>query len=344
VASNSEPEPARQRDLVVVGASAGGVEALSTLVATLPQELPASMLVVLHVLSSGTSVLPSILDRAGALPASAARHGQGIERGHIYVAPPDHHMLVAGDHLGLTRGPRENGHRPAIDPLFRSAARNYGDRVIAVVLSGMLDDGTAGLRVVQRSGGTTLVQDPDDAVYDGMPRSAIDHGAADHIVEIDAMAAAICELIDTPLDTATAPEPVTQLEPVELDLADKVPLEGSPSGLTCPECGGALWEQQEGDVVQFRCHVGHAYSVESMQAEQAVALEAALWSALRSLRERADLFRRLARRAVHSGQTASRFTRKAEEVDRHAEAVRQTIAELGRAPAPPTAGEAEPAA
>jgi two-component system, chemotaxis family, protein-glutamate methylesterase/glutaminase len=344
VASRSEQRAPRQRDLIVVGASAGGVEALAKLVADLPQELPAAILVVLHVLSTGTSVLPNILDRAGALPASSARHGQLIERGHIYVAPPDHHMLVGDDHLELTHGPRENGHRPAIDPLFRSAARSHGARVIAVVLSGALDDGTAGLQVVQRAGGTTLVQDPADALYEGMPRSAIEHGAADHVVELRAMADAICELIDLPIEAGAAPEPVPELDRGTLDVADRTPLRGDPSGLTCPECGGALWEQQEGDVVRFRCHVGHAYSVESMQAEQGVALEAALWSALRSLEERAGLFRRLARRMAASAETAERYERKAAEVGRHADAVRQTIADLGRAAAPVGADEGESAA
>jgi two-component system, chemotaxis family, protein-glutamate methylesterase/glutaminase len=343
VASTSQQQ-ALQRDVVVVGASAGGVEALAKLVADLPQELPATMLVVLHVLATGTSVLPSILDRAGALPASSARHGERIERGHIYVAPPDHHMVAAGDHIHLTHGPRENGHRPAVDPLFRSAARSYGARVVAVVLSGALDDGTAGLQVVQRAGGTTLVQDPDDALYDGMPRSAIQHGAADHVVELSAMADAICELIDSPIESPTTTEPVAELDQGALDIAERTPLRGDLSGLTCPECGGALWEQQEGEVVRFRCHVGHAYSVESMQAEQGVALEAALWSALRSLEERAGLFRRLARRSVRSPETAERYERKAAEVGRHADAVRHTIAELGRAPAPASTGEGESAA
>jgi len=340
VASTSQERAPRQRDLIVAGASAGGVEALAKLVADLPAELPAAMLVVLHVLSTGTSVLPDILDRAGALPATSARHRELIERGHIYVAPPDHHMLVADDHIELTHGPRENGHRPAIDPLFRSAARSHGERVIAVVLSGALDDGTAGLQVVQRAGGTTLVQDPDEALYEGMPRSAIEHGAADHVVELRAMADAICELIDSPIQAAAAPEP----DHGPLDIAEPTPLVGDASGLTCPECGGALWEQQDGDVVRFRCHVGHAYSVESMQAEQGLALEAALWSALRSLEERAGLFRRLARRLSASAETQQRYERKAAEMVRHADAVRQTIADLGRAPAPPSANEGESAA
>jgi two-component system chemotaxis response regulator CheB len=343
------PAPAgaeRQRDIVVVGASAGGVEALGKLVAHLPQELPASILVVLHVLSTGTSVLPSILARAGALPATGARHDERIQRGHIYVAPPDHHLLLDGHRILLTHGPRENGHRPAVDPLFRSAARAHGDRVIAIVLSGTLDDGTAGLRLVRQLGGTTVVQDPADAMYGGMPRSAIDHGAADYVVDVADMADVVCELIDTPLEPTPAAPKVALADPVppSLETADSSELKGQPSGLTCPECGGALWEQQEGELVRFRCHVGHAYSAESMQAEQGVALEAALWSALRSLEERADLFRRLARRSARYQGTATRFEHKAADVTHHADAVRHTIAELGRATAAPTPGEAEPAA
>jgi two-component system chemotaxis response regulator CheB len=331
---------------VVVGASAGGVEALSNLVARLPPELPAPVLVVLHVLATGTSVLPSILARAGALLATSARNGERLQRGHIYVAPPDHHMLVDDGRILLTHGPRENGHRPAVDPLFRSAARTHGARVIAIVLSGTLDDGTAGLRLVQELGGTTVVQDPDDAMYDGMPRSAIDHGVADYVVDVADMAALVCELIDTPIESQPAPPgpPLEDREPPSLEIAEPEELEGEASGLTCPECGGALWERQEGELIRFRCHVGHAYSAESMQAEQAVALEAALWSALRSLEERADLFRRLARRSAKAKETQARFNRKADEVKRHSDAVRDTIASLGRASAVPTPDEAEPAA
>jgi two-component system chemotaxis response regulator CheB len=322
------------------------VEALGKLAATLPPELPAAVLVVLHVLATGTSVLPSILARAGPLSATSAKNRERLERGHIYVAPPDHHLLVDDGRVLLTRGPRENGHRPAVDPLFRSAARAHGDRVIAVILSGTLDDGTAGLQVVREFGGTTVVQDPEDAHYDGMPRSAIDHGLADYVVEIADMPALLCQLIDTPLESTSEPagEPLGDVESPSLEIADTTELRGSPSGLTCPECGGALWEQQEGELIRFRCHVGHAYSAESMQAEQGVALEAALWSALRSLEERGGLFRRLARRSVTVPGAMTRFERKADEMTRHADAVRETIAALGRAPAPPTADEAEPAA
>src|SRR5207244_2427388 len=165
------------RDIIVVGASAGGVEALATLVRGLPADLPAAVFVVLHVPPHGTSVLPQILTRAGRLPAKHAVDGEAIQAGRIYVAPPDHHLLVKPGYVRVAHGPRENGHRPAVDALFRTAARTYGHRVAGVVLTGVLDDGTAGLIAVKLRGGAALVQHPDDALYDGMPRSALDNVA-----------------------------------------------------------------------------------------------------------------------------------------------------------------------
>jgi two-component system chemotaxis response regulator CheB len=169
------------RDVVTVGASAGGARALTELVRGLPAELPASLLVAQHTSPAAPAVLPVILSRAGRLPASAAVDGEPLERGHIYVAPPDHHLLVGDDRLIVTRGPRENGHRPAVDPLFRSAARHYGPRVVAVVLSGTLDDGTAGLTAVKARGGTTIVQEPTDALHRGMPENAIEGDHPDYV-------------------------------------------------------------------------------------------------------------------------------------------------------------------
>src|SRR3954453_13407645 len=167
------------RDIVVIGASAGGVQALDDLVGRLPPELPAAVFVVLHLAAGGRSVLPSILERSGPLPAAVPAEQQFPERGHIYVAPPDRHLLLVGREVRLTGGPRENGHRPAIDPLFRSAARAYGPRVIAVVLSGTLDDGAAGARMVRDRGGTVIVQHPDDALYSDMPENTLAVAGAD---------------------------------------------------------------------------------------------------------------------------------------------------------------------
>src|SRR5436305_9170801 len=249
-----------QRDIVVMGASAGGVETLATLVGGLPAEFPAAIFVVLHLLPTARSVLPEILDRVGPLSAAAAANGEEIDRGRVYVAPPDRHMLLTPGGVKLTNGPRENGHRPALDPLFRSAARTFGERGIAVVLSGSLDDGTAGLRLVKRSGGATVAQDPDDALYRGMPESAVANGAADYVVPLAGMPDVLGGLVDAPIEIAERPtaEPDAD-DPVALELSDGDPTAGDLSGLTCPECGGALWEHLDHDgYVRFKCHVGHA--------------------------------------------------------------------------------------
>jgi two-component system chemotaxis response regulator CheB len=326
------------REVVVVGASAGGVEALSRLVHELPPELPAAVLVVLHVLATGTSVLPSILSREGRLVATSPLSGEPLERGHIYVAPPDWHLLVADGGIDLTRGPRENGHRPAIDPLFRSAGRVYGDRVIAVILSGSLDDGAAGLRFVKERGGVTIVQDPGDALYTGMPESAISSTKVDHVVPVNRMAALICRLLEEPIEErAEEEEPRPDEEEMTIISPREHDIEGEPSALTCPECGGALWERQEGPLVRFECRVGHAFSPESLATEQSQALEAAMWAALRSLEERADLLRRMARR-TGEGTARKRFEARAVAADDHAALLRRALVTLR----PP--GEAEPVA
>jgi two-component system, chemotaxis family, protein-glutamate methylesterase/glutaminase len=316
-----------QRDVVVVGASAGGVEALQELVARLPPELPAAVLVVLHVLPTGTSVLPEILDRAGPLQAAAASDGERFERGCIYVAPPDSHMLVENGRIRLTHGPRENGHRPAVDPLFRSAARAHRERVIGAVLSGSLDDGTDGLRAIRDRGGFALAQDPAEALYPGMPASAIENGAVDRVVPIAEMAGAICSLIEAPVRL----EPVGTVfdHPAEPDRSDQDSTQGEPTGLTCPDCGGALWFDEGRDFGRFRCHVGHAFSPASLETAQSDALESALWAALRTLQERADLYRRMGRR-VRQSAPVTRLEEKAMACEEHAGVLREVVMAIGR--------------
>jgi two-component system, chemotaxis family, protein-glutamate methylesterase/glutaminase len=317
------------RDIVVVGASAGGVQALDQLVEQLPPELPAAVFVVLHLAAGGRSVLPSILSRKGALPASVPSEQQLPERGHIYVAPPDRHLLLVGEEVRLTGGPRENGHRPAIDPLFRSAARTYGPRVIAVVLSGTLDDGAAGARMVRDRGGTVIVQHPEDALYGDMPQNALDVAGADAVLPASDIARKICELIEEPLEESYEPADAEQQEANEL-MDAQLAVNGVPTELACPDCGGALWEREDGDLIRFGCRVGHVYSPESLVAEHGKALEQALWAALRGLEERADLYRRMARRAQVAGRAAieRRFRHRSESAERHATAIRDAIAKL----------------
>jgi two-component system chemotaxis response regulator CheB len=332
--------PGGQRDLVVIGASAGGVDALQEVVACLPAEFPAAVLVVLHVAASGTSVLPAILTRRGALPASFARDGEEILRGQIFVAPADHHMLVHDGRIRLTKGPRENGHRPAIDPLFRSAARSNNGRTIGVILSGLLDDGASGLRFVEQSGGATVVQDPEDAQFASMPHAAMHLTRVDRVVSAKQMGETLCALIDQPIGRDAGSRSAGDGDglhgPDRLELDDPSDtaelLEGPPSGLTCPDCGGALWEHVNGNEVRFACHVGHAFSLASLQEEQGRSLEGTLWSAVRALEERADLHRRLARRT--SAPRGEACEDRAREAEGHAHTLRQMLETAGQLPPP----------
>ena len=193
------------RSLIVVGASAGGVQALTRLVGGLPADLPATVVVVLHVPSTGSSVLSAILDRHGELPATPASQGARLLPGRIYVAPPDHHVLVGDGELLLDRGPKHNGHRPAIDPLFESAAHALGAGVIGVILSGTRDDGTAGLGEIKRRGGLAVVQDPDDAAYPSMPENALERVDVDHVVDLEGMGALLTSLVSDPRDPDPGP-------------------------------------------------------------------------------------------------------------------------------------------
>src|SRR5262245_23531633 len=321
------------RDIIVIGASAGGVEALGNLVRRFPADLPAAVFVVLHVPPQGTSVLPQILTRAGPLPAKHALDNEPIQAGHIYVAPPDYHLVVKRVHVRVAHGPRENGHRPAVDALFRTAARAFGHRVSAVVLSGVLDDGTAGLIAVKMRGGATLVQDPAEALYDGMPRNALDNVAVDVCASVADLAAELTKLATQPLPSAAEPPPSQEMKQeadmAELDLEalqrDHRP--GTPSGFGCPDCGGSLFELREGDLVRFRCRVGHAWSPDSLLARQSERLEEAFWTALRALEEKAALSRRMCQRSLERGhdRAAAVFEEQAQEAEQQAALIRDVL-------------------
>jgi two-component system chemotaxis response regulator CheB len=287
--------------LVVIGASAGGLETLRELVAGLPAEFPAPIAIVMHMAPESPGLLPEILSRAGRITATTARNGQRLQPGHIYVAPPDYHLLVEPGRLRLSKGPRENRFRPAIDPLFRSAAQVYGPRAIGVILSGNLDDGTAGLWAIKQLGGTAVVQSPEDALFPSMPDNALRHVRIDHVLPVAEIPALLARLT---AGTLPAPEPAV-LVPRNLDLEVRIageddPLRagvtniGPPSTFACPECHGVLREVKEGGRVRYRCHTGHAYSSSSLLVEASDELEVTLWNAIRSLQETALLLKTLA--------------------------------------------------
>jgi two-component system, chemotaxis family, protein-glutamate methylesterase/glutaminase len=320
------PEPA-DRDIIVIGGSAGGVEALASVVSAFPPDLGASVFAVIHFPPTSSSVLPQILRRAGRLSAQHPRDGEPVVRDRIYVAPPDHHMYLEDGTVRLSRGARENGVRPAADVLFRSAAAVYGPRVIAVVLSGSLDDGTAGAISVRRRGGLVLVQHPEDALFPGMPRSVLENDRPDFVLPLDELGPAIARLVRGSRDASIRQQSADQSESRVTAMEKIKELTGPPSSFVCPDCNGALWELRDGEHLRFQCHVGHAYSPDSMFSSQADALEHALWVALRSLKDRAALTRLLAERAAGRGQVAlaSRYTEQALVTEERAAVVRQVI-------------------
>lgn len=321
------------KDIIVVGASVGGIEALRTIAGGLPQDFPASVFVVVHTSPAAPGVLADILDRAGALPAAFAADGERLQPGRIYVAPPDRHLIIEPNRIRLTRGPKENRFRPAVDPLFRSAAQVYGPRVIGVILTGYLDDGTAGLWAVKQLGGTTIVQDPHEALAPSMPASAMRQVRVDHCLPIGEIAPLLVRLTSAPLDE----EGVYEV-PDEMDIEVKIAKEhtaldvgvlklGEPSNYACPECHGVLLQLKEEKRVRFRCHTGHAYSVDSLLAEISEGVEDSLWNAIRSIEESVLLLRHVAEHLDESenGHTSEKFLARAKEAERRADVVRQAV-------------------
>jgi len=311
--------PDGHHDLVVIGASAGGVETLRKVVGGFPADLRAAILIVLHVAPSSPSALAHILRRAGALPCRAATDGEALHLGEILVAPPDRHLVVEGGRVRLTNHPRENGHRPSVDVLFRTAAMARDIRVVGVVLSGMRDDGSAGLAMIKAQGGATIVQDPAEALYAGMPASALAHVHVDSIVPSGLVADAVVAMVNGwPLPPgAGGPSDPT------------LPRSTEPITTVCPECGGVLSERAEAGVTHWECRVGHRYSAESLINAQAQDVEAAMWAAVRALEDRRQLLERMAEQLDGRGQqrSAHSFRHRAHEAQAQADAVRIAVSE-----------------
>lgn len=324
----------QNKDIVVVGTSAGGLSALQTLVEGLPADFAGAMFVVLHLSPNAPSALARILQRQSAIPVAEAGDGEVVRPGRIYTAPPDYHLVLDGDTMRLTRGPRENRHRPAIDALFRSAAFAYDRRVVGVLLTGELDDGTAGLWEVKNRGGTAVVQDPADAWAPSMPRNALQYVRADHVLPMREIAAMVTKLTRA---SVTGEKPTLLPAEDEAEIETRVALEadalhagvrelGPNSPYTCPECHGVLTRLKSGGVPRFRCHTGHAYSIYSLLAAVDEDVEHSMWNALRSIEESELLLAHLARHLAESKgdqATIERFQKKARDAQRLADLMRQ---------------------
>lgn len=317
-------------DIIVIGASAGGVEAVPRLLGSLSAGIRASFFVTLHISPNNESYLPVLISRHGLLPAEHPRHGSPIRPGRVYVAPPDYHLMLGDGVVLLGHGPKENRHRPAIDPLFRSAAQMYGERVAGVLLTGNLDDGVSGLSEIQRHQGLTIVQDPTEAPYPQMPRNALLALKPDHCLPLKA----IEDLLKRLPNHSSAKSKMNRRKshPMSSQATDTiaVPPNGSPVAWVCPECQGPLWELHNGKLVRYQCLVGHRYSLSSLLEAHAEELEAALWIALRTLEERISLHRRLLERSqgVNNSETRKLFQQRIAEHLKHAKLLRTILEKI----------------
>lgn len=321
-----------QRDIVVIGTSAGGVEVLKELVAQFPADFPAAVFIVMHLPAEYPSKLPEILAYNCRLPVAHAIDEEKYENGHVYVAPSDFHLLIDGAQIRLSRGPRENHFRPAIDVLFRSAARSCGSRVTGIVLTGVLDDGAAGLFAVKSLGGAAIVQDPKDAPYPDMPLNAMKAVEIDYCVPVREMGG----LLEKMVNDSAGENDFAVSEAMELEV--KIALDynafehgvmglGEPTSYTCPECHGALAQIIEGKISRFRCHTGHAFSLNTLLVEVTKSIDSSLWDTLRTIEESELLLKHIARHLQEAGQTDASVMvlRKSEEAKKRAETVRQLV-------------------
>ena len=323
-----------RRDIVVVGASAGGIAALQKLVGGIAADYQGSIFIVLHLSPHSPNVLPHILSRASHLPVANAVDGEAISRGRIYVAPPNHHLLLAPGVIHLGHGPKENRFRPAIDPLFRSAALAFGERAAGVILTGALDDGTAGLCAIKGARGLTIVQNPDEAEVPSMPRSALRHVNVDYCLRVAEIATLLPQLAT---ERPVSEEPIRAVIPMSDELRNEVRIAedetsavslahlGEPSMYTCPECHGSLLRVRNSVPVRFRCHTGHAYTAVSLDDELREKVEQTTWTAIRSFQEHALLLNAMAEEAGIPEDIAADFRSRAEDSLRRAGVVREAL-------------------
>jgi two-component system chemotaxis response regulator CheB len=302
--------------VIAIGASAGGIQAVRTILQSIPEGFPAAILIVVHTSAEGPGLLPTILQRNSPIEVVPALEGIPIQRGMAYVAVPGKHLIVENGRTQSTRGPFENRNRPAIDPMFRSVAKAYGRGAIGVVLSGYLDDGTAGLLAIKRHGGRTAVQDPDDAEVPSMPMKALASVNVDIVASAERLPSLLISMVREGIP-----------EPIPPEKEEKMEEKSFPSVYTCPECHGTLWEVQNGKILRFECRVGHAYSQESMVEDQNESTERALWAALRALEESAQLSRRLVKRSEEMRQNLAveRFQARAKQAEAHIRALRRIL-------------------
>jgi two-component system, chemotaxis family, protein-glutamate methylesterase/glutaminase len=321
------------KDIVVIGTSTGGIEALQTLLGGIPADFRGSVFIVMHTSADSPALLADILDHATPLVVRYASDGERIEPGRVYVAPPDHHLLIEPGRVKTSRGPKENRFRPAVDPLFRSAAQVYGPRAVGVILTGGLDDGTSGLWTIKQLGGTAVVQEPREAIAPSMPQSALQNVHVDLRLPVAQIGPELARLATMHADDVEGVAPMKSLE-VEVSIAKAdhaldsgVMSLGDPSAFACPECHGVLLEIAEANRMRYRCHTGHSYTFDALLADIDENVEDSLWNTIRALEERVMLMRHMAKhvRDADAGATSAEFNARAEATQRRADVLRSVL-------------------
>jgi two-component system chemotaxis response regulator CheB len=322
------------RNIIVIGASAGGFNAIQGLIKELPPDFNASIFIVWHMAPDVTGILPRVINKQQTMPAFHPKDREPIAAGRVYVAPPDHHMIIDKNEIRITRGPKENRFRPAIDPLFRSAAYHYGPRVVGIILSGALDDGSAGLWAIKQFGGVAIVQDPDEAEVSAMPENAMRAVAVDHKLKISAMPTVLTQLIKEEVPVMKDSPSLLKKTETEIKVAmEDRGLENNVFGMgeltpyTCPECHGVLAKLVEGERMRFRCHTGHAFSFDSLLVTVTERVEESLWSAIRNVQESVILLNHMGDHLAEQRQSklAALYFKKATDAEARIELLRGAV-------------------
>lgn len=319
--------------IITVGASAGGMNALSELVAQFTEDMEVAVFIVMHLSRASISdFLSNRLQPHTSFQCKVAQEGGNIEKGHIYIAASNKHLLVKKNKIILGQGPEENRWRPSIDVLFRSAAAAFSTRVIGIILTGSLDDGTTGMSAIKRSGGTCIVQDPNEAEYPDMPLSVLDNMEVDYCIPLAKMGGAIFDIIQTEPESIAAPPDVI----IESVIAERVVVDyenvkklGEKSIYACPDCGGGLWyiTKENGKPNRYRCHIGHSYSEKDLVVKQGEILESTLWTALRIMEERRNLLMKMETDHQKKGlsQMATSYREKGKEIQFHVDKMKEIL-------------------
>lgn len=330
--------------VVVIGGSAGGYQAVADLMAHVPPDLDTAFFVVVHISRKSVgAILVQHIQRNTSYICSLAQDNEQIKKRHLYVAPPDFHLIVKNGHMRVVRGPHENRWRPSIDVLFRSAAAAYDSHTIGIILSGLLDDGTSGMSAIKRSGGICIVQEPHDAEFDDMPHNVLNNVAVDHSVPVAEMGYVLDDIFSKPFlngklqkipDDVKIESEITERRITDMNELEKI---GTRSNYSCPDCGGALWEIKDDVIPRYRCYTGHVFTGNVLLEKQAEELEESIWISIRMLEERRNLLQLMIKRHASVDDEENNVSEKVEELGKHIERLKSLLITIGKS-SPKTAG------